>query len=124
MLKFPSSLSKFLCAQLHFVTAKLAILHKNNNFHTQTEFVARSKKERKFPPQDYKLHNQKKKKNVVRRDILRLTPGKCPSSQNTGYRKRREPPKLQTRSFIPPQIILAVNAVLKFCSKKGLKGLS
>jgi hypothetical protein len=51
MLKFLSNLSKFICAQIHFVTTQLAILHNYINLYAQTELVAGSKKEKKviFP---------------------------------------------------------------------------
>jgi hypothetical protein len=48
LLKILSNLSKFLCAQLHFVTAQLAILHNYNNLHAQAELVTGSKIEN-FP---------------------------------------------------------------------------
>ncbi len=47
MLKFLSNLSKFICAQIHFVTTQLAILHNYINLYAQTELVAGSKKEKK-----------------------------------------------------------------------------
>jgi hypothetical protein len=61
LLKFLSNLSKFIWAQLHFVTAQLAILHKYNNFHVQTEFFARSIKKKKFPHMIANRATEKKK---------------------------------------------------------------
>ncbi len=48
LLNFLSNLSKFICAQLHFVTAQLTILHNYNIFHAQTELIAGSKKKEIF----------------------------------------------------------------------------
>jgi hypothetical protein len=75
LLKFISNLSKFMCAQLHFVTVDCTILHNCNNFHTQTELVAGRKKNHPIGLQTAQP------KNGVHKDILRLTPRKCPSSQ-------------------------------------------
>jgi hypothetical protein len=53
-------------------------MHKYNNFHAQTVSVAGPKKN---SPYDSKPRNWK---NVARKDFLRLTPSKWPSSENTG----------------------------------------
>jgi hypothetical protein len=49
LLKFFSDLSKFICAQLNFVTAQLAVLHNSEKSHAQIELVGGSNKEEIFP---------------------------------------------------------------------------
>ncbi len=79
LLKFLSNFSKFMCPQLHFVTAQLAIPHNYIKFHAQTESVARSTK--KYFPKGIQNAQPKKKRCAQGYSV---TPSKCLSSQNRG----------------------------------------
>jgi hypothetical protein len=83
LLKFFFDISKFISAELHILTAQLAIPHNYNNFHAQTRSTA-GPKEKKCTHRIPNRANKKKKKNVARKDILRLKPHKRLCSQNTG----------------------------------------